>query len=1139
MLRKLFITFLALAGLAGLAAGVGWYLLHDEAFLKKQLHGWFLESTGRTMTFGGPLTLRLGRDITLEAHQVSLSNASWGNRPNIAEAGRLLVTADLRSLFSGKPILRNVEIDDCSVDVAENDQGVSNWNLFAAGDTPPPVEKTATGLQEPVIEIDRGRADQCRVTITSPEREKPLRIRVTSLAMDLQKDGDYQGQAAGFVDDHPMALDGKLGPIRALWQGGQFNHDVKLDVGDVVLHSSGTLADTKTLSGANLSMNFSGPDIGTVIQALNLPPFSSGKFDCDLNLNSEGALTEVDIKGDLGDLEAIVVGQLDRLRHPTAGSLKLTVSGPNLGALAKTLGVDHLVPEPFNLSLESSVTNGRSQLKPLIVSTARDRLEVDGTLGAFPEFQQTELDIAIHSDDADRWSGLLKGVSGPIGAVDARIRLTTDSTGITAIDAVVDQAGSHLEISGGMGRYPALGEPDFTFSLTTPDLRKAGSLFRIKHLPAAAVTVGGRIHHADDGLRFERVLADLEGGRFRIDGVLNPADRYRGSKLDIEADLSNAAKFGASVGLSGFPDQPLHLKAVVVPKGKGLTFQVADSRLGDMSINLDGQIKDLDHPALVDSNFDLKLPSLALLDFLLPDTNLPDLPFSATGRLSSTGDLLTLQAGHIRLGGTTADISGQYAPGRQLVGTVVELSATGSDWTEWVSIAGLESLPRDFRLSGTWKKDSQGDHVSGVDFSLGKMNLKLNGRADDLFALQNFMLLAAIDIADISALGPLLGRPLAAQHLKAGASLNGSRDQFDVTQISAQLGNSDLAGDIRVDRRTKLKLSGAVESGRLDLRPYQKQAGEEESAASTAAPGDPLKKVFDETPVFVLRENPLDLDLKIRVGKLDLNNSVLNDIQFGILWEDNVFQLSPFSLSGIQGSAISGEFSVDGRTSTPELDITLRGEDLRLGLTAVEGQDPATFPPVEMNIDLHGLGSTRHELAKSLEGTIRMYWGSGLYANRGMRLLFSDFLTELLTVLNPGAKDSQYSKLECAVLGADINSGIVTVKPFLLHDKTATIVSEGTIDLETEKLDLVFNSMPRKGLGLSAGTLINSLIKVGGTLAAPAVEFDAENAVKTGGAAIATAGISVLAKSFADRFMSSKDPCGDARKRLEEPGAAK
>ncbi len=102
----------------------------------------------------------------------------------------------------------------------------------------------------------------------------------------------------------------------------------------------------------------------------------------------------------------------------------------------------------------------------------------------------------------------------------------------------------------------------------------------------------------------------------------------------------------------------------------------------------------------------------------------------------------------------------------------------------------------------------------------------------------------------------------------------------------------------------------------------------------------------------------------------------------------------------------------------------------------------------------------------------------------------------------------------------------------ITHIEEFTIFSKGTIDLQTEKVNLSFNTKPRKGLGITPGTVINTLIKVGGTLKKPAIELDPAGAIVGGTAAVATAGLSIVAKSFSDRFLSSKDPCGDARKEL-------
>ena len=177
-------------------------------------------------------------------------------------------------------------------------------------------------------------------------------------------------------------------------------------------------------------------------------------------------------------------------------------------------------------------------------------------------------------------------------------------------------------------------------------------------------------------------------------------------------------------------------------------------------------------------------------------------------------------------------------------------------------------------------------------------------------------------------------------------------------------------------------------------------------------------------------------------------------------------------------------------------------------------------------------------MASSLDGKIRVYVGSGQVAKAGLDLVFSDFLSQLFTQLNPFLETSEYTQFDCGVFAADATGGTVAVYPIIIHSEHITILSEGAIDLGTEKIDLSFNTKPRKGLGLSAGALINPLIKVGGRLTSPAIELDPAGTVKSTGLAVATLGISILAKSMTDRFLSSADPCGDARKEIDKRDSA-
>jgi hypothetical protein len=216
----------------------------------------------------------------------------------------------------------------------------------------------------------------------------------------------------------------------------------------------------------------------------------------------------------------------------------------------------------------------------------------------------------------------------------------------------------------------------------------------------------------------------------------------------------------------------------------------------------------------------------------------------------------------------------------------------------------------------------------------------------------------------------------------------------------------------------------------------------------------------------------------------------------------------------------------------------LSGHNLRLGLAAAPGEDPSDYPPIDLEVALDGAGETRRKLASSITGKARAYQGSGKIANAGLDLFFSDFITQLFTTLDPFAESNPYTQLDCAVIAADAESGLVRIFPVIFQTEQITVLSEGKLDLNTEKIDLSFNTKPRTGLGLTGGALLNQFIRVGGTLTTPAVTIDPAGTITSGGLAVATLGISVLARSMTDRFLSSKDPCGDARKEIDKLDSA-
>jgi len=149
--------------------------------------------------------------------------------------------------------------------------------------------------------------------------------------------------------------------------------------------------------------------------------------------------------------------------------------------------------------------------------------------------------------------------------------------------------------------------------------------------------------------------------------------------------------------------------------------------------------------------------------------------------------------------------------------------------------------------------------------------------------------------------------------------------------------------------------------------------------------------------------------------------------------------------------------------------------------------------------------------------------------NTAFTFFARDFITELANTINPFTKSDPYTNVTCTVVLLQLDDGVLNGSPaFVRQTEKLRIMANARVDLKTEKLDADFKMTPQKGLGLSISGLVNPYIKLTGTLGKPALVVDPESILIEGSVAVATAGISILAKSFKDRFLSGKDPCGKA-----------
>ena len=103
--------------------------------------------------------------------------------------------------------------------------------------------------------------------------------------------------------------------------------------------------------------------------------------------------------------------------------------------------------------------------------------------------------------------------------------------------------------------------------------------------------------------------------------------------------------------------------------------------------------------------------------------------------------------------------------------------------------------------------------------------------------------------------------------------------------------------------------------------------------------------------------------------------------------------------------------------------------------------------------------------------------------------------------------------------------GVATSNAIVFQTDELAIASLGSIDFGSEVLDLSFRTQARKGIGISVTGVVNPYLKVGGTLAKPALQIDKKRGLLSGSVALLTGGLSILAQGMWDRYLSADNMC--------------
>ncbi|MEP5569113.1 MAG: hypothetical protein ABJN62_14840 [Halioglobus sp.] len=608
-------------------------------------------------------------------------------------------------------------------------------------------------------------------------------------------------------------------------------------------------------------------------------------------------------------------------------------------------------------------------------------------------------------------------------------------------------------------------------------------------------------------------------------------------RLNLQGDLP----------LQGFEDEdaaeealPMVLQVHVTGSGRRIQLTQGLLQSGESQLTLNGSIG---NPAtLKGMSLDLVLDSPDLKK-LIPIKAVNDevVPVQLQGRLISDGQSLQLKKLNGRTGDSRVSVSARIPLDDELSGATLSARVRGSSAAEllspWTTRAIMDA-PFDVDVDSVFEPPL----IRLDDMEVRLANNKLNADLQVLLGDEGPALSGHINLSGKRAYRSLktLGftTQLPDESFIVDSDIKVAADgAFTLSGLDAQLGRSDLAGNLSYQPGAPSQLNAKLHSGKLDFRFLGKAFDQEvqvdredETPPSQLDSNAPLTRT--QLNARLIPESPLRLDwldqlegrLEFKVDEVIARNDLRSNGEFVLNIADNTLVSEKLEWGG---DFSTGSATLELANLNPGARVNLQLLSHRLPLFWLFTGNPKAEQKSDYRVNLSGSGATVRELAGSLDGSILLRGGGGKMSNRGLGFLFGDVLGEVFTRIDPSSQQKDYTEMICHGGGVEIDQGVVSVNPGLvLRTEELDIALGGGFSLRDETLNMVFNTRARKGLGISASKALTPYLKLGGNFSHPRLGVNAKGVVVSGSAAVLTGGMSIVAEGMWDRWVAtSVNPC--------------
>jgi hypothetical protein len=643
-----------------------------------------------------------------------------------------------------------------------------------------------------------------------------------------------------------------------------------------------------------------------------------------------------------------------------------------------------------------------------------------------------------------------------------------------------------------------------------------------------------------EGIRLQDTAFKFEGIRLNTDGLIKLDDQLTGTALNFQIngeDLSSLNKFKAiGDSLDIFvPGQPYQAAGLFgVDKGHW-KLDAVKGRIGKTSLELDAMIgKQPDLLSDFDIRFSVKGANLNELLVKKGEPGLPTDEFESSAQITLLNNKLNIKGFRFETLKARARVDLELGwPFKSSDNIDFNVDVRGDDIRNFLpKMDFFEAEKAAFQVNAAGSKRGDLLSLGQFDSNIGNLKFSLTDKVDDKLDDDNLEIAFNILSQDISELGRLNGEPLPSQPLDITADFKGDAREFTLHGLAVSLGQSRLDGELDVSLkgpRPNIRLSATSEF--IDIRPFLKARGKKADKGPEAK--NKPDRVIPATPlpldVFAAR----DLSISLKIAELRYLQDSITNLVLDAEQKAGSLNISQFALEAPRGK-VKASLSINpDQAHGADVKIDLSAKETILNISGVTADKLDQIPAFDIEFHANGKGGNLQELAGALNGSFYIGSKGGSVENVDLSVLDTFILEQIFSVIMPKSKDTLITQFNCIASKMEITEGLMTTAPALAFStKKIAVVARGTIDLKTEKINLNFNSTPTNALRINPGEIFYPYILITGTLAKPSVGVDPGKAALHSGAAIATLGVSVLAKGVLDRAGNTMPVC---EQMLENP----